>query len=69
MEKITITREEFKERIVNNPRGYAIVRAMKENPEKFKDTRPMMVLVEEMTQAIMLAEIEEELFGQEEQHE
>lgn len=64
MEQITITREEFRERIVKNPRGYAIVRAMRENPENFKDTQPMPALVEEMTQIITLAEIEEELFGQ-----
>lgn len=69
MEQITITREEFRERIVKNPRGYAIVRLMRENPEKFKDAGPMTMLVEEMTQIIMLSEIEEELFGQEEQHE
>lgn len=30
MEKITITREEFRQRITENPRGFAMVRAMKE---------------------------------------
>ena len=67
MEKITITREEFRQRVVENPRGFAIVRAIRDNPEKFNST-PMTQMVEELTQKIALLEIEEELFGPEEKH-
>lgn len=67
MDKITITREEFRQRITENPRGFAIVRAMKEDPEKFSAS-PIMQMVEELTQKITLKEVEEELFGPEEKH-
>lgn len=67
MEKITITREEFRQRITENPRGFAMVRAIKEAPEKFS-CGPMMRLMEELTQKITLNEVEEELFGPEEKN-
>ena len=66
MEKITITREEFRQRITENPRGFAMVRAMKEAPEKFSGN-PVMLLMEELTQTITLKEVEEELFGPEDE--
>lgn len=66
MEQITITREEFNERIVNNPKGYGIVRMMREHPEKAKG-HEMRLVLEELTTMIILSEIETELFGDEEQ--
>lgn len=66
MEQITITRKEFREKISKNPRGFAMVRAMKEAPEKFSGN-PVMLLMEELTQTITLKEVEEELFGPEDE--
>ena len=67
MDKITITREEFRQRITENPRGFSIVRAMKEEPEKYSDSSLMTQLLQEMTQKITLMEVEEELFGPEDE--
>lgn len=64
MDQITITREEFKERIINNPKGYGLVRAMRKDPEKAKGHK-LMSAVEEITTRLILSEIEEELFGPE----
>lgn len=64
MDQITITREEFKERIINNPKGYGIVRAMRRDPEKAKG-HELMLAVEELTTMIILSEIETDLFGDE----
>lgn len=65
MEKITITREEFRQRIINNPKGYGIVRDMRKDPEKVKE-HGLMLALEELTQKITLKDVEEELFGPEE---
>lgn len=62
MDQITITREEFKERIINNPKGYGIVRAMRKDPEKAKG-HELMSAVEEITTRMILSEVEEDLFG------
>ena len=64
MDQITITREEFKERIINNPKGYGIVRAMRKDPEKAKG-HELMSAIEEVTTMIILGEVEEDLFGPE----
>lgn len=64
MEKITITREEFRQRITKNPRGFGLVRAIKERPDDFP-TSEVKLLIEELTQTIVIGEIEEELFGPE----
>lgn len=50
MGQITITREEFREKIIKNPESYGIVRAMCKDPEKMTALR----------------EIETDLFGPEE---
>ena len=62
MDTITITREEFREKITNNPEGYGIVRYTRKNPEQMKD-REARVLIEELTLMLILGEIEEDLFG------
>ena len=64
MDQITITREEFQKKIVKNPRGYGIVRYMREHPDEKKD-REIRAFIEELTLTMILAEIEEELFGDE----
>lgn len=66
MEQITITRDEFNRRIVNNPKGYGIVRMLRQHPEKAEGNRMRLVL-EELTTMIILSEIETELFGDEKQ--
>lgn len=65
MDTITITREEFREKITNNPEGYGIVRYMRKNPEQMK-SREARVLIEELTLILVLVEIEADLFGPEE---
>lgn len=65
MEQITITREQFREKILRNPRAYGIVRAKRENPEKYTGIGTLQLLIEETMQAIMIREIEEDLFGDE----
>lgn len=65
MEQITITRAEYREKIVENPKGYGLVRYLHEHPEE-KEGRKMKLLLEEMSLIIVLAEIERELFGEEE---
>ena len=65
MDTITITREEFREKITNNPEGYGIVRYTRKNPEQMK-SREARVLIEELTLMLVLGEIEEDLFGPEE---
>lgn len=62
MEQITITREEFKERIVDNPKSYGVVRMLRQHPEMAKG-RELMSALEEITTMIILSEIESELFG------
>ena len=66
MKQITITRDEFRERIVKNPRGFGLVRAMREKPEFYevKDD-PSKLIIEEFLMTIMLMEIEKELFDEE----
>lgn len=66
MDQITITREEFRKKIKENPRSYGLVRYMRENPDK-KENREMRLLIEELTLVMVLAEIEEDLFGPEKQ--
>ena len=65
MDQITITREEFREKIIKNPESYGSVRAMRKDPEKAKG-REMLVLLEELTLKMALREIEMDLFGPEE---
>ena len=66
MEQITITREQFREKISKNQKGYGIVRMMREHPEKAKG-HEMRLVLEELTTMIILDEIETELFGDEKQ--
>jgi hypothetical protein len=66
MDQITITREEFRKKIKENPKGYGIVRAMRKTPEKMKATE-MQMFIEELTMTIILAEVEADLFGPEKQ--
>ena len=66
MEQITITRDEFQKRIVKNPKGFGLVRAMREDPEMYGVADdPSKLALEEIAQAISLMEIENELFGKE----
>lgn len=65
METITITREEFREKIVNNPEGYGVVRAMRKDPEKMEGHEARAIL-EEIALLLTLSEIERDLFGAEE---
>lgn len=62
MEQITITRKEFRDKIVGNKRGFGIVRFLNEHPEKVNEN-PSRLAIEMITQALELAEIEEALFG------
>lgn len=62
MDQITITREEFRKKIVKNPKSYGMVRYLREHPDE-KEGREMRLLVEELTLTMILAEIEEDLFG------
>lgn len=64
MEQITITRKEFREKILKNPRGFGLVRAIKERPDDFPASE-VKLLLEELTQTIVIGEIEMELFGPE----
>ena len=63
MDQITITREEFKERIRKNPRGYGLLRYMREHPDE--KNNEMKMLIEELSQTLILGEVEEDLFGDE----
>lgn len=65
MDQITITREEFREKIVKNPESYGTVRAMRKDPEKMKG-HEMQIFLEELTLRMALREIETDLFGPEE---
>lgn len=65
MGQITITREEFREKIIKNPESYGIVRAMRKDPEKMKG-HEMQIFLEEFTLMRALREIETDLFGPEE---
>ena len=65
MNQITITREEFREKIIENPEGYGIVRYMRKNPEKIKG-HEMSAFAEELSLRLALSEIEIALFGPEE---
>ena len=62
MDQITITREEFKKKINENPEGYGILRAMRKDPEMMKG-HEQRALLEELIQAIIFLEIENDLFG------
>lgn len=64
MDQITITREEFREKIIKNPESYGVVRAMRKDPEKMKG-HEIQALIEECTLMIALKEIETDLFGDE----
>ena len=66
MNQITITREEFRERISRNPREFGLLRAHKEDPEKFKSMSELATVLRRAEQQIVIAEIEEELFGEQE---
>lgn len=68
MNQITITREEFREKIVKNPRSYGIVRFLREHPDDKKDNE-MRLLIEELTLTMVLAEIEKDLFDEEQKEE
>ena len=68
MDQITITREEFREKIIKNPERYGIVRAMRKDPEKTKG-HEMQAFLEELTLLTLkmaFREIEMDLFGPEE---
>jgi hypothetical protein len=65
MDQITITRKEFREKIVDNPEGYGIVRAMHKNPELLKGDA-MRAFIEKLTSLMTLREIETDLFGPQE---
>lgn len=66
MKQITITRDEFRERIVNKSNGFGLVRAMHENPEKYGvQDDPSKLILEQLSQLIAIGEIEKELFGKE----
>ena len=62
MDQITITREEFKKKIVDNPEGYGIVRIMRKDP-KMQEDHKTKLLIEELSQMMTLEDIEKELFG------
>lgn len=62
MEQITITREEFRDKILHNKRGFGIVRFLNEHPEE-ADKNPARFALEMISQTLALTEIEEELFG------
>lgn len=62
MDQITITREEFREKIIDNPESYGIVRRMRKDPEKMKG-HELMSAVEEITTRMILDEVETDLFG------
>ena len=66
MDQITITREEFREKIIKNPESYGVARIMRKDPEKRKG-HELMLMVEELTTAMILAEIEMDLFSDEKQ--
>lgn len=62
MDQITITREEFRKKIVKNPRSYGLVRYLREHQDDKKDNE-MRLLIEELTLTMVMAEIEADLFG------
>lgn len=68
MDQITITREEFRKKIVKNPKSYGMVRYLREHPDE-KEGREMRLLVEELTLTMVLAEIESDLFDEEQTEE
>ena len=65
MNQITITREEFREKIIKNPESYGVVRAMRKDPEKTKDYE-IRVFLEELSLMMALRDVETDLFGPEE---
>ena len=62
MDQITITREEFREKIIKNPESYGLVRAMRKDPERVK-VDEIRACVEELMLTIVLKEVEMDLFG------
>lgn len=62
MNQITITREEFRKKIVENPRGYGLVRYLREHPDE-KKCKEMQLFIEELTLVLILGEVEKDLFG------
>ena len=67
-EQITITREEFHKKIVENPRKYGFVRYLREHSET-KGDREKSLLIEELKLITVLAEIEQDLFSDEQTEE
>jgi hypothetical protein len=65
MKQITITRDEFHERIVKNKRGFGMVRALRETKNDVVEYIQTKLALEEIAQIIALMQIEEELFGKE----
>ena len=68
-EQITITREEIRKKIMENPRGYGLVRFMREHSENVDDERGFKLLIENLTLIMILHEIEQDLFGEEQTEE
>lgn len=66
MDQITITREEFREKIVDNPEGFGIVRHIRKDP-KLLDGHETRALMEELALMMVLKDIETELFGPKEE--
>lgn len=66
MDQITITREEFREKIVKNPKSYGVVRAIREEPKEEQKHYGMLAFLEELAMMMALKDIKMELFGPEE---
>lgn len=67
-EQITITREEFKKKIMENPRGYGLARFLKEHLEN-DDKGGFKLFIENLTLIRILHEIEQDLFSDEQTEE
>lgn len=65
-DQITITRKEFKEKIVKNPKSYGVVRALREEPKEKQERYGVHAYLEELAMMLALKDIEMELFGPEE---
>lgn len=65
MEQITITRKEFRDKILHNERGFGFLRFLREHPEE-ANKNPSRLAIEMISQALEISEIESELFGKDE---
>ena len=66
MDQITITREEFRERIQKNPRSFGFVRYMRENHPEWTEEQPLKLMAETFSLHLAIKDIEVELFGPDE---